>query len=167
MVDQINRKIDPVKISLKGCLDLVCRMQRRADKNITVLAQQVAIEGQPLNMVMVEMAKHEKNRPVFGNLHILEPAAGINYDLHVLRFQIKAGRVAAEMLKSRPGYRNRSAYTMKSNLHDLYVPVQPDGGSAKNEAAEGCPIESCNGKTEQGLPHTNSPVTSGILGDNQ
>ena len=56
---------------------------------------------------------------------------------------------------------------MKSNLHDLYLPVQPDGGSAKNEAAGGCPLEPCHGWTQQGLPHTNSPVTSGILGDNQ
>ena len=75
--------------------------------------------------------------------------------------------MATKMLKRRPGYRNRSTYTMKSNLHDLYVPGQPDGESAINEAAGGVSPLIIAGWTGVRLPHTKYPVTCGILGDNQ
>ena len=89
------------------------------------------MKASPLDMVMMKMAEHQNDRPVFGNRNILETATGINDDLHRAGSQLKTCGVTAKPGKLRSRYRHRTAHTMKSNLHNVPVPMQPRGGSTR------------------------------------
>jgi hypothetical protein len=111
-----------VKIILEVILQNMWAAQTGCDKDFTILAQKVNVEGESLNVVVMEMAEYQDHRSIISNCHILEAASGINDDLDFRRPDLEACGVTAIGREFSTGDRNRSPHAMECDLHQTYTP---------------------------------------------
>ena len=94
--DKVDREIRTMKVVLEVLLENFRTTQSGGYKNFTILAQEVTIKRQSLNMVVMEVRERNDDRASFSNFHILEAASSINDDLDIRRADLEACCVTAK-----------------------------------------------------------------------
>jgi len=120
--DKIDREIRTMKVVLEVLLENFRTTQSGGYKNFTILAQEVTIKRQSLNMVVMEVRERNDDRASFSNFHILEAASSINDDLDIRRADLEACCVTAKSREVSTGYGNRSSHAMECHPDHAFTP---------------------------------------------